>query len=76
MQAAYVELLSHRSQRGGGVVDDLDPVDRTQLHSADPKLGADVECRPEACVDLVRDHAQLHAELLSGLTDSAAWRLP
>ena len=48
-------------QRSGAVVDDLDPVDRAQLHRTDPELCADVECRPEARVDLVRDHAQLHA---------------
>ena len=42
------------------MVDDLDPVDRAELHSTDPELCADVECPPEARVDLVRDHAQLH----------------
>ena len=48
-------------QRVGCVVDDLHAVDRAQLDRPDPELLADVECRPEASVDLVRDHAQLHA---------------
>ena len=58
------------------MVDDLHPVDRAQLDRPDPELLADVECRPEACVDLVRDHAQLHArasirpDRLSGMATS------
>ena len=61
VKATCVELRPHRVQGGGSVVDDLDPVDRAELHGTDPKLCADVERPPEPRVDLVRDHAQLHA---------------
>ena len=59
-KAAIVELLPHRPQGAGRVVDDLYPVDRTQLDGVDPKLLAHVERQPEARVDLVRQHTQLH----------------
>ena len=60
LEAAVVEQLPDRIQIGGRVIDDLRAVDRAQLDGADPEIRADIECRPEACVDLVRDHAQLH----------------
>src|SRR6266550_3108065 len=71
-EATTVELLSHRPQGLGRLVDDLHPVDRTQLDGANPKLLADIECRPETWIDLVRDHAQLHAVLVSALMEAVS----
>ena len=61
LEATTVELHSHHAKCLGRVLDDLHPVDGAQLDRPDPELLADVESRPEASVDLVRDHAQLHA---------------